>query len=168
MIHEYCEQCGFDGGEYDAAGLLNAIRALGPQWRALLDRAGPELRRRPRPEVWSPIEYAAHSLDITALHVYGVEQALTVDEPVFPAIEDGLVEAAASRYAGADPDEVTAALATEATRLADLGADAGEQAWTRGLTIGSERRDVRGLLEHALHDSVHHLDDVARGLTGSV
>ena len=34
-----------------------------------------------------------------------------------------------------------------------------------GSTIGGERSDVRRLLEHALHDSQHHLADVERGLT---
>jgi hypothetical protein len=35
----------------------------------------------------------------------------------------------------------------------------------RGLTIGDSRSDVRRLLEHALHDSLHHLEDVERGLS---
>ena len=33
-----------------------------------------------------------------------------------------------------------------------------------GITIGDERSDVRRLLEHALHDSLHHVGDVTRGL----
>ena len=85
--HEICDACGFDGARYDDASLLESLRTLGPRWRALLAAAGPELRVRPEPEVWSAIEYAAHSRDITALHVYGVEQALTRDEPVFPRSE---------------------------------------------------------------------------------
>jgi len=32
------------------------------------------------------------------------------------------------------------------------------------LTIVEQRMDVRALLEHALHDSSHHLQDVAQGL----
>jgi hypothetical protein len=42
--------------------------------------------------------------------------------------------------------------------------DAGVDTWTRGLTVGEARSDVRRLLEHALHDSQHHLDDVQSGL----
>ena len=30
--------------------------------------------------------------------------------------------------------------------------------------IGDTRQDVRALIEHALHDARHHLDDVRRGL----
>jgi hypothetical protein len=78
MEHERCEQCGFDGAAYSDAALLEAIRALGPRWRALL-------------------------------------------------------------------------------------ADAGTDAWTRGITVGTERIETRRLLEHALHDSTHHLLDVENG-----
>jgi hypothetical protein len=46
-----------------------------------------------------------------------------------------------------------------------LADDAGVGAWSRGLTVGVTRSDVRRLLEHALHDSQHDLDDVERGVT---
>lgn len=165
MEHEYCEACGFDGAHYDDASLLESLRALGPRWQALLAAAGPQLRIRPEPEVWSAIEYAAHSRDITALHVYGVEQALTRDEPVFPPIGDDLVDSAAATYGKANPDHVAAELTTQALLLAKVAHEAGSEAWSRGLTIGDSRSDVRRLLEHALHDSLHHLGDVERGLS---
>ena len=165
MDHERCPACAFDGGSYDDAALLAALRSLGPRWRSLLGTAGPRLRVRPEPDVWSAIEYAAHSRDITGLHVFGVEQALTLDEPAFPAIAaDELIESAAAGYGDADPDAVLDALEANADRLAQLAEDAGSDAWSRGLTIGADRSDVRRLLEHALHDSSHHLVDVERGL----
>jgi hypothetical protein len=164
MEHEHCDACGFDGARYDDAELLRAVRGLGPRWRSLLFETGPELRERPAPEVWSALEYAAHSRDITALHVFGVEQALALDEPAFPPIEDDLVSSAAASYGSADPEAVLDALEDQATRLAQLADDAGPDRWSRGLTIGADRSDVRRLLEHALHDSLHHLDDVERGL----
>jgi hypothetical protein len=149
---------------YDASALLAAIRALGPQWRELLDSAGPMLRQRPAPEVWSAIEYAAHTRDVTALHAFGVEQALTTDEPVFPEVEPGLADQAAANYNAEDPTAVVDAIDHHAHRLAQLADDAGEPTWTRGLTLGDNRSDVRRMLEHALHDSLHHVDDVERGL----
>ena len=162
--HEHCDACGFDGSRYDDASLMHALRILGPRWRSLLSDAGPELRERPEPEVWSALEYAAHSRDITALHVFGVEQALTIDEPSFPEIAEDLVDSAAASYGSADPDAVVEALEEQAMRLAELADDAGPDRWSRGLTIGANRSDVRRLLEHALHDSLHHVDDVERGL----
>lgn len=143
---------------------LDSLRSLPESWRQQLAAAGAELRARPEPDTWSAIEYAAHSRDITALHAYGVEQALTRDEPIFPAIADDLVDTAAVAYADADPDEVLQALGAAAERLARLADDAGVEPWTRGVTVGETRSDVRRLLEHALDDSRHHLDDVERGL----
>jgi hypothetical protein len=163
--HETCGQCHFDGGGFDDAALLDAIRELGPRWRRLLQTSGDRLRVRPAPQVWSPIEYAAHTRDITALHVFGVEQALTGTELVLPAVEPGLADAAAEHYAYEDPEEVAAAITREANHLASTAEVAGFDVWDRGITLGTDRSDVRQLLEHALHDSVHHLDDVARGLT---
>ena len=165
MEPERCAACGFDGGQYDEGSLLAGLRALGPSWRARIGESGAELRVRPAPDVWSAIEYAAHSRDVTALHAFGVEQALTGDEPAFPAIEgDDLIQSAAATYEEEDPDAVVTALGSAADRMAQLAELAGTTAWSRGLTIGDSRMDVRRLLEHALHDSLHHLDDVGRGL----
>lgn len=164
--HERCDACGFDGSAYDDASLIEALRGLGPRWRRLLAEAGPELRIRPDPTVWSALEYAAHSRDITALHCFGVEQALTGDEPVYPAIAaDDLIEAAASGYIDEDSEAVVDALDAAAGHLAELAEAAPVQGWERGMTVGDDRSTVRGLLEHALHDSLHHLDDVERGLS---
>ena len=164
MTHEHCDACGFDGARYDDESLLVSLRDQGDSWRSLLRAAGPQVRVRPEPGVWSCIEYAAHTRDILALHVFGVEQALTVDEPVFPAISDDLVDSAAATYADSVPEEVEIELAAQSSRLADLARQAEASAWGRGITIGDSRSDVRQMLEHALHDSLHHLDDVERGL----
>ena len=145
--------------------MLDALGSLGERWQQLLAAAGEHLRTRPAPGTWSAIEYAAHSRDVTSLHVFGVEQALTRDEPAFPPIGDDLVDDAARGYASADPGEVGDELSTAADRLAQLAEDAGFDRWDRGLTVGEVRSDVRRLLEHALHDSQHHLDDVERGLS---
>lgn len=163
MEHETCEQCGFDGAHYDDDAVLAAIRDLGPRWRALLAGAGDHLRTRPAPEVWSALEYAAHSRDITAIHAFGVEHALTHDEPVLPPLDgDALIASAATTYNDEDVATVLDALAAEANRLASNAEI--DRHWERGLTVGDTRMPVRRMLEHALHDSTHHLDDVARGL----
>jgi hypothetical protein len=114
--------------------------------------------------VWSALEYAAHSRDVTALHLFGVQQALEQEEPAFPEIDEGLVDSLAATYETADPVEVGGELADHAERLAAAVGRSGPEVWTRGLIIGSVRRDVRRMVEHALHDSLHHLGDVERGL----
>jgi hypothetical protein len=163
--HEQCAVCGFDGSDYEPEQLLEAIRGLGPEWIRLLLEAGDELRLRPGPDTWSALEYAAHSRDVTALHVFGVEQALTVDEPAYPEMAgDELVQSAATSYAAQDPAVVGMELEDQTRKLADLAQESGPTSWSRGITIGESRSDVRFLLEHALHDSHHHLVDVEKGL----
>lgn len=164
--HEHCDACGFDGSRFDAAQLLIAVRDLGLRWQNLLTRAEGNLRLRPEPGVWSAIEYAAHSRDITALHAFGVEKALSGHEPSYPSIDgESLIAAAAATYRDADGLEVARELACQASLLAECAENAGVGAWSRGLTVGETRSDVRRLLEHALHDSTHHLADVERGLS---
>ena len=162
--HERCSQCGFDGSRYNDPELLGAIRTLIPRWQELLDSAGPELHDRPQPEVWSALEYAAHSRDITALHVLGVMAALQEDEPVVGGIGDDVIQSAADAYGDEHLLDVQRGLAAELTGLADRAGAAAPRAWSRGLVISGTRMDVRALLEHALHDSTHHVADVERGL----
>jgi hypothetical protein len=162
--HETCDECGFDGSVYDADALVAAVRALGPAWDALLASAGDELRARPAPEVWSALEYAAHSRDITALHAFGVDYALEHDEASLPGIDgDELIQSAASSYNAEDPQHVADALAGEASKLAALVEGDGGH-WDRTLSVGDSSSSVRRMVEHALHDSTHHLRDVERGL----
>ncbi len=133
MEHERCEQCGFDGSTYDDGALLAAIDGLGPRWRDALTRAGAELRRRPAPEVWSAIEYGAHTRDITALHVFGVEQALTGSEPVFGDIDaDALIDRRGGELRG-----------RRSRRRRERDRRAGDEAGRRGARVRSGRMGPR-------------------------
>ena len=163
--HEHCAACGFDGSEYESAALLAAIRALGPRWKRLLIHAGDDLRRRPAPQTWSALEYAAHSRDITALHAFGVEEALTIDEPMFPQLDGDA--ARRERLRGlrrARPRRCRGGARRCGSKTGRFGPGIRACLMVRGITFGSTRRDVRSLLEHALHDSHHHLIDVENGL----
>ena len=124
---ERCDACGFDGSGYDDAALLDALRALGPSWQAPPRRR----RRRASPTAGGGglvgLEYAAHSRDITELHVFGVEQALTGEEPVLRRSSNDVASTPfRSTTTASDPDAVTeAALTRASTRLAQLAGDAG-------------------------------------------
>ena len=96
--------------------------------------------------------------------MFGVERALPDDEPGFPQIAGDLVDSESATYVDADPDDIAAELTTQVSLLAEIAENAGSGAWSRGLTIGDDRSDVRRLLKHALHDSQHHLGDVESGL----
>ena len=140
------------------------LRSLGGRWRHQPADAGHELRTRPESDTWSAIEYAAHSRDV--LHDSRLRREGGVDtrRADVSEITDGQLDAAASTYADADPHSVVDAIAVAAERLAQVADDAGFEAWSRGITVGATRSDVRRLLEHALHDSEHHLGDVDHGL----
>ena len=113
--------------------------------------------------MWSALEYAAHSRDVIALHVMGTKEALTGNEHLYPPFPE---EPGGSPLAADDVDAATVAagLGVEASRLAAVARDVGRDTWTRGITVGVQRSDVRMLLEHSLHDSTHHLHDVELGL----
>jgi hypothetical protein len=65
-----------------------------------------------------------------ALHCFGVEEALTGDEPVYPPIAaDDLINAAASSYVYDDPESVVDALdCSAAGHLAEMAEAAPVQA----------------------------------------
>jgi hypothetical protein len=97
--------------------------------------------------------------------VFGVEQALTIDEPRFPEIDGAeLAERASESYDSEDPDIVGMELEGQTQKLADLAEACAPASWSRGITVGDSHSDIRFLLEHALHDSYHHLVDVSNGL----
>ena len=131
MDPERCDYCDFDGSRFDRPALVTQRRSLGPHWKALIDSAGSDLTTRPAPGVWSAIEYAVDSRDITALHVFGVEQALTEDEPRYPEVQADLVETAAENYAKEQPAVVVDVLDEQAKRLATLADESSAEAWAR-------------------------------------
>ena len=76
------------------------------------------------------------------------------------------VERASESYASEDPIVVGTELEDQTQKLADLAEASGPASWSRGITVGDSHTSVRFLLEHALHDSHHHLVDVENGLAG--
>jgi len=65
---ERCDECHFDGATWDTLDARQFLRSLAASWRALLHLAPSGLlRARPAPSTWSPVEYLAHTRDVTAL-----------------------------------------------------------------------------------------------------
>lgn len=154
-----CPQC----GQHPAAA---APATLGPvaieaaaAWRAFLsgaDEAG--LRTHPRPGVWSPIQYGAHSRDM--LKVFGDRIALAVaqDDPVVPWFDPGPDGWAA--YDRLDRADLADDLDAQAGRLAAILAERGEPDWVRtARRDGVDRFTVAGLACFAVHEAHHHLLD---------
>lgn len=166
VAEEACEECGLTSGALPPDQLGSAIIEEGKQWLALLSHHGLyELRRRPKAQVWSALEYAAHVRDVLAVFANRIELTLRENEPDLPWWDH---EAAAvdEDYNQQDPSRVAEALFDGAHRLALTLPRPGAHAWGRAATRrGRERFTVEGLARFALHETHHHRVDGEHALS---
>ncbi|WP_192579970.1 DinB family protein [Micromonospora sp. AMSO31t] len=162
-----CDECLFVYSTLDDGEVPQRLHDLAGRYPAALHGA-PDPRRRPAPEVWSPLEYACHVRDVFRVQGERLALALRVDEPEFPPMgRDELV--VSERYNMQDPEVVLADLATAAhgfaARFAALGATelarTGVYPWPR-----REARTLRWLGRHTVHEAQHHLLDIRRATGG--
>ncbi|TQL68087.1 mycothiol maleylpyruvate isomerase-like protein [Nocardioides albertanoniae] len=158
ILDRPCPECGFVAGSVTADQLPELIRDNATYWEIYL--AADNARERPRPAVWSSLEYAAHVRDVHRLFAERVELMLTEHEPSF-ANWDQDATARDSDYAAQDPE----AVADELMDAADLAAATYEKvppdAWgRRGVRSNGDVFSVETLGRYHLHDAVHHLWDV--------
>ena len=161
MPNETCDGCGFDATDYTHDDLLGTVRALAPMWRHTTEGIGESvLTTRPASGVWSALEYASHSRDVTGVMGYLLHLALTEDHPVLepppPETPEPTVPATLE-HAIRELDKNVARLNAEGARMSD-----GDRA--RPITLGDDTVDAGWIIGHAVHDATHHLRDVGRGL----
>lgn len=153
-----CPDCGYDPSSVTDQGLAAALRATSDRWAAVL--AGDEARRRPRPDVWSPLEYACHVRDVHRLFTDRVRQMLDAVDPQFTNWDQDAV-AVADRYWEQDPPTVAAELAVAADAAAATYDAVPATAWQRpGRRSDGAAFTVSSIGRYHLHDVVHHLFDV--------
>ena len=164
-----CEECGFAYESVAAADAPAAIRAFARRFRAPLTRFLPGedgdalVRRRPAPDTWSALEYAAHVRDVFGNYERWVVQTLAEDRPVLEGADPDAL-AAEGHYGELDPVTVVAELAANAERLAATVETVPEDGWDR---VGIRRQEERSVLftaRRAVHEGNHHLLDIGRGL----
>ncbi len=121
---------------------------------------GEAARRRPRPTVWSPLEYACHVRDVFGIYAYRLDLMLSQDDPTFPNWDQDAT-AVADRYAEQDPATVREELTVGAEKLAAGFAAVPNGAWDRtGTRSDGARFTVESFARYFIHDPVHHLYDV--------
>jgi hypothetical protein len=172
---EPCAECGF---VYDL-DRTEIVRRLEADATAFVARFG-ELdrsaaRRRPAPEVWSPLEYACHLRDVLGVQHDRVELMQRESTPSLrPMGRDERV--VADRYNEQDPDVVGTELQAAAATLADRLAHFDDEAWLRTARYNyptEQVRTVEWIGTHTVHELQHHRHDIARvggaalGQTGS-
>ena len=158
VLERPCPECGFDAAAVTRDELGTAIRENAAAWPQVL--GGPAATQRPRPDVWSPTEYACHVRDVHLLFAERLEQMLTEDGARF-ANWDQDAAAVEQRYDLQEPGEVARALISAAERVASVYDDVPDDAWgRRGVRSNDDVFTVESLGRYHLHDVEHHLWDV--------
>lgn len=156
-----CPECGFDAATVDPTDVAERIRADAAAWPARLAR--PEATTRPRPGVWSVLEYGCHVRDVHRIFDHRVRLMLTEDVPRFPNWDQDET-AAADAYGTQRPDTVAAELVAAAQTVAATYAGVPGAAWSRrGLRSNGSEFTVASIAVYHLHDVVHHAWDVDPG-----
>jgi hypothetical protein len=164
-----CSICGFDAGTVSVPDAIVALRTFPRRWRAAMtlppDEPDDVLRRRPSPDVWSALEYAAHTRDSIAINGWAMDRVLKEAHPVleWPGGEEADIPASSAPDAAAALDELSASCERVAARAERT--DAGD--WRRPATLRGgrdEEVDALWFLHHCVHEGSHHLKDVQRVL----
>ena len=78
MQFEACPDCGLDASTNADADLPRALTDVAARWGGTLATADiADLRRRPAPDVWSPLEYACHTRDVIAVFEERIHRTAT-------------------------------------------------------------------------------------------
>ena len=158
VLERACTECGFDATAFPRERVGDLIRENAAGWQPVLARD--DVRTRPAPEVWSPLEYGCHVRDVYRRFDGRLEQMLTDHDPTFENWDQDAT-AVEDRYAEQDPSVVARELSDAAARIADrFDTVAGEQ-WERpGRRSNGSLFTVETLARYLVHDPVHHLHDV--------
>ena len=158
VLERPCPECGFDASTLDPSAVADLVRSNASDWQRVL--AGPDVRRRPAPAVWSPLEYACHVRDVFRIFDHRLDRMLTEDGPHY-ANWDQDETALAERYDLADPTLVATELDEAATVVADRFATVEGDQWQRtGFRSDGSAFTIDTFARYFLHDPIHHLHDV--------
>lgn len=161
MLERPCPDCGADVGQMTVADVAQLNRTCGRSWAKIL-RTRTDVRDRPAPETWSPLEYGCHVRDVFRLFLERLELILAEDDPMFANWDPNTTQVA-ERYDLQDPtvvaDELVLAADTIADRFAELTP---EQHQRVGRRSDGASFTVESFARYEIHDPVHHLWDVTQ------
>ena len=163
VVPETCAGCGFDARDWTVRDATTVLDALGRWWElASADIPPAALNRRPRPGVWSALEYGLHSALVTAIWRVGLELIIDHDECDLPPPPE--LDGASDEPVPLDAGAVIADLGREGHALATLARGAPPGAWAHRGRLAERMVQAEAGLLHAIHDATHHWMDVGRGL----
>lgn len=158
-----CAECGFDW-DLGPAEALAQISTITSRFRdAVISLSDDALRARPEPDVWSPLQYLAHTRDVIEFYDKRIERVITEDQPTL-AVDWTFAELAESqRYSDQDSPEVLDALTANAEQLGRRLLDLDAEQWQlSGIGSSGQQRTVLDLARRGAHEAQHHLVDIAR------
>jgi hypothetical protein len=154
-----CPECGLSAGEIGIEEIATRAFVAAEEWVQIL-RSSPAVAARPKPQVWSPLEYGAHVRDVFRIFDARLMLMLAEDDPTF-ADWDQNEAAIKERYAEQDPEVVADQLEAAAQTMVDhIQALRPDQLARTGRRSNGSEFTVLTLLQYFLHDVVHHLWDV--------
>ena len=160
VLSEVCGECGYDIRNFPKDEIGALLRESAERWVEILEGDEGYLRMRPRPDKWSPLEYAFHVRDVFELYHERLVLMLTKDEPHYADWNQDLT-AVEKNYNAADPVVVSRDLAMHASRLADRFDSVQGDTWERtGFRSDGAAFTVETFARYFLHDPMHHLWDV--------
>jgi len=160
VVSRPCPECGFDAAAVRHTDVADHIRTDAVDWVSRLSE--PDVRTRPRPTVWSTLEYGCHVRDVHRIFNDRVQLMLAEDEPRFPNWDQDET-AIADDYAAQDPATVATELFDAAGIVADTYANVPTDAWSRrGLRSNGSEFTIATIAIYHLHDIAHHAYDVSR------
>ena len=142
--------------------VADLVRDNAVRWAEILDGDG--VADRPRPDVWSPLEYACHVRDV--FRIFRERLALMVASEAPDGAQfanwDQDATAVEQRYGEQDPTVVREELTEAAQTLAANFASVSGDQWTRrGRRSDGAAFTIESFARYLIHDPVHHLYDVA-------
>lgn len=159
VLQRPCPECGLDTRTVQRGSVAGRLRDNAAEWAALLEGSG-NLRGRPSPTVWSPLEYACHVRDVCRVFDKRLQLMLEEDDPSYPNWDQDAT-AVAERYGAQDPLEVAVELRETAEGLARRFDQVAGDQWDRtGNRSDGARFTVESFARYLIHDPIHHLFDV--------
>jgi hypothetical protein len=161
VLERRCPECGFVASEVPSDEIAPITRANARAWARILSGDPEWLRRRPRADRWSPLEYSCHVRDVFRVMDERLNLMLSLDNPLFQNWDQDST-ALEDHYEEQDPGQVAVELTAAAEKMA-AGLEGVEgAAWQRpGVRSNGAHFTVETLGRYMLHDVVHHLFDVA-------
>ena len=162
VLERVCPECGFDVRTFPRERVGSMLRENAATWQSLLGH--PDVRRRPRDDVWSGLEYGCHVRDVFDLYFKRLRMMLEEDDPLYPNWDQDAA-AIEGDYGRQEPAEVAEQLRGAADRLADAFDALRESDWDRrGRRSDGAEFTVESFARYLVHDPVHHFHDVRRNL----